>query len=320
MPSPSRPALVVALLHALLGTVWILSSGSLAEGLAHDQASLAALEATKGVGYVFVTSLLVFGAVRVVLRRRAEDARHIHQQEQELAEAHGVRVAEGLRSVILHDVANMLTVVRSTADVLRSYGQAPPPPDLLRDLDAATDRVDHLVKQMGRRVHRGAATFETRDLTGLLREEVDLLKRHREVAPCELELNADQPVVVAVDPVLISQLVTNLIVNSAQSGPPPCVIRVSLTPRQGDVSLVVEDSGPGFSEQAAAEVMKGRYTSKATGSGLGLLSARACAHAHEGELTLGQSQELGGARVEVTFRRRPPGGSNPAGSDPAKAT
>ena len=79
--------------------------------------------------------------------------------------------------------------------------------------------------------------------------------------------------------------------------------------RQGGTGpeLVVEDSGPGISEEERERVFNRFYRvpgSTATGSGLGLAIIKAIAERHGATLALDASPRLGGLLVRVTF----PGG------------
>ena len=73
------------------------------------------------------------------------------------------------------------------------------------------------------------------------------------------------------------------------------------------VSIVIEDSGPGVPDELKEKILKPFFTTKAAGVGTGLglpICARIIA-AHEGQLAIGQSVELGGARFEVWLPNEP---------------
>lgn len=90
--------------------------------------------------------------------------------------------------------------------------------------------------------------------------------------------------------------------------------RVLLTVRTGQTApnrrpglrIVVEDDGPGIPAERIAHVLQRgvRGDERVQGHGIGLAIVQDIVHGYRGELQVGASQELGGARFEVTL---PPG-------------
>lgn len=82
-------------------------------------------------------------------------------------------------------------------------------------------------------------------------------------------------------------------------------IRVSACQNAFGVSIDVEDNGPGFA--IAPEVLLSSIrTTKAHGTGFGLLISRKIIEGHQGRLTASKSETLKGARFKMTF---PTGGA-----------
>lgn len=83
---------------------------------------------------------------------------------------------------------------------------------------------------------------------------------------------------------------------------------VALPP--GSLRLTVEDDGPGIPAARRAEALQpfarldaARNQDKGSGVGLGLAIARDIAQRHGGSLTLGDSADLGGLRVDLDLPR-----------------
>jgi two-component system sensor histidine kinase PhoQ len=76
--------------------------------------------------------------------------------------------------------------------------------------------------------------------------------------------------------------------------------------RRPGVSIAVEDDGPGIAPERIAHVLQRgvRGDERVQGHGIGLAIVQDMVRSYRGELSVGQSQELGGARFEVTL---PPG-------------
>jgi two-component system sensor histidine kinase TctE len=129
-------------------------------------------------------------------------------------------------------------------------------------------------------------------------------------------------------PVLLRELVRNLVDNALQYTPPhgTVTVRVFEDPFGQVVVLQVEDSGPGIPAAERELVFQPFYRALGTdvdGSGLGLAIVAEIAHQHDAELTLedarAASDEAGpGARFTLRFKRlqRPTGSASPDASSP----
>ena len=100
-------------------------------------------------------------------------------------------------------------------------------------------------------------------------------------------------------------LLRNLLENAVKYTPPGGQVDVSLDVQQGQLMLRVEDSGPGIAPEHRPRVFDRFFrvsdTAQEAGSGLGLAIARAIADRHGARLVLGDSERLGGLKVEVRF-------------------
>lgn len=99
------------------------------------------------------------------------------------------------------------------------------------------------------------------------------------------------------DPGQVQQVLINLLKNAQESGSPPEEIRAALEPTaDGGVRVRVTDRGSGMNDEGMRKALLPFYTSKATGSGLGLPLCREIVEAHGGHLRL-ESREGRGTSV-----------------------
>jgi two-component system sensor histidine kinase KdpD len=114
---------------------------------------------------------------------------------------------------------------------------------------------------------------------------------------------------VDVDPVLIGQVIVNLLDNAARHAPPHSVITVRAELRDPQVVLSVADQGPGVA-LGDRETIFDRFTQLSTGgrAGLGLTIVKTFVEAH-GERVWYEEVADGGARFVVSLPRHqgPPG-------------
>ena len=109
------------------------------------------------------------------------------------------------------------------------------------------------------------------------------------------------------DPVLLSELLDNLIDNALRYTPAGGSVTVNTGCNGQQLPfLSVEDSGPGIPEGERSKVLERFYRIAGTpgdGSGLGLAIAREVVDRHSGSLEIGPSKEDGGTCVRVSFPR-----------------
>ncbi len=80
--------------------------------------------------------------------------------------------------------------------------------------------------------------------------------------------------------------VLNLIENAIQAGGREAHLKVHLYPRGDTVRLCVSDNGPGIDSVTLARLGEPFFTTKTTGTGLGLAVVKAVARAHQGDVQL----------------------------------
>ncbi len=103
-------------------------------------------------------------------------------------------------------------------------------------------------------------------------------------------------------------LVDNLLLNAARHGRPDGTVRVTVDddPAGGEVTLTVEDDGPGIPPQERERIFAPFAHATDTdrpGSGLGLALVAQQAGHHEARVTVDASPQLGGARFAVRYPR-----------------
>jgi two-component system, NtrC family, nitrogen regulation sensor histidine kinase NtrY len=100
------------------------------------------------------------------------------------------------------------------------------------------------------------------------------------------------------DPVQLQQALINLLKNAHESGSPVDSIKLSLRQDASGIHLEVSDAGPGMSPEILEQSLLPFYSTKQSGSGLGLPLCREIVEAHGGRISLA-NQQNGGLIVSI---------------------
>jgi two-component system nitrogen regulation sensor histidine kinase NtrY len=95
------------------------------------------------------------------------------------------------------------------------------------------------------------------------------------------------------DPGQLEQVLINLIKNAHESGSDTADIKVSISVAGNRQTIRVQDRGTGMTEQVMSNALLPFYSTKQTGSGLGLPLCREIIEAHGGQFTLANRKQRG---------------------------
>jgi len=163
-------------------------------------------------------------------------------------------------------------------------------------------RLDSIINQFLRALRPTPLQTRPENINAIVQESVAFLEA--EIADrnilVEQELRADLPLL-EVDRNQLKQVFYNIIKNAFQAMKSEGILRIR-TDRDDDwVSIAFADTGGGISADHMSSIFQPYFTTKATGSGLGLLIVRRIVRAHGGEVNLVSTEGVG-----LTFTVRLP--------------
>ncbi len=227
------------------------------------------------------------------------------------------RLRHALLGAVSHDLRTPLASLKVASSTLSDPGLSLSADDLqeLHGLvDLEIDRLTRLVNSLldMTRFDAGALelhcqTVSVADLAGEAVAGLGSILRER---PVQVELSESLPDV-EIDPVLIGQVLANLLDNAHRHTPPGLAITVGGEMHGGRVALSVNDRGPGV-PPAEREAVFDRFVRFDTGgrAGLGLTIAKAFVEAH-GERIWVEDAPGEGARFVFTLPVAGPAGRSP---------
>jgi len=98
----------------------------------------------------------------------------------------------------------------------------------------------------------------------------------------------------------VEQMLINLVKNAHEAGGAEDAVELAVETRGRELRIEVRDRGPGMSATVLSHALLPFYSTKRTGTGLGLALAREISEAHGGRLLLA-NREGGGLMVTVVL-------------------
>jgi signal transduction histidine kinase len=262
--------------------------------------------------------LLVRGVALGVLHVGTLEPRQFTQDEVELLQIVGERVAIAVERAQLHEELIQLDQLKLNFVAIASHELRTPATSVYGVLRTLADRGSQLNEELREELLRVGVEQGER-LRRLLEELLDLSRLDARAISVEprpvvlksaladvvhgalsvsdaVELDIPEDLAAVVDPLVLERVVSNLVANAVRYGAPP--IRIVAQQRDRHLRVAVEDSGPGVPKDLEGRIFD-RFARGGgeSGHGLGLAIARAYAQAHGGDLVY--DPRARGARFEL---------------------
>ena len=251
------------------------------------------------MGILFLVLRFVVNHGEKIIERRAEERLKL---ENKLRQAEHLSAIGEMTAGVSHEIRNPLGIIKSSAQLLKKK---------MEKLDAKSSIPDIIVEESAR-------------LDNIITDFLDFAKpKIPDLHPCRLEeilekniayltpqiednnfniikeISEHLPEIMA-DSAMLYQAFLNILINAFQSLKDNGCITIRIKYDSGSIVINFIDNGEGIRQEILKKIWTPFFTTKDTGTGLGLGIVKNIIEAHNGTITI-TNMETKGANVEITF-------------------
>lgn len=265
----------------------------------------AALAALSAAALAAIVVILFFRLAEAQARAEKEREKRDEALDQ-LRHAERLGTVGKLASGVAHELGTPLNVIGGRAKMIET-GESTGATAVndARIIREQSTRMAEIIRQLLDFARRSPAKRERVDVADVARRTLELLRPIAHKSHVELDLESPaQPIEVSFDPGQLQQVMSNLVLNAIQAQESGGSVAIGVARRNGSVSVVVRDRGPGMDEDTKNHIFEPFFTTKdvGKGTGLGLSVAWGIVREHDGSIEV-DSTPGEGSRFTVTLPR-----------------
>lgn len=204
---------------------------------------------------------------------------------------------------VAHEIRNPLSTIKGYATYLAGkFRQDDPASETARMMIQEVERLNRVVSDLLSVARAGRINTSPSEPLSVLEHAVRLAQPEAEAKRVALSLDASAdslPASVIMDSDKIIQALLNLLINAVQATEPDGSVKVSAGVNEGhggdpdSVYFSVSDTGKGMTHEETAQVFTPYFTTKASGTGLGLTIAHGIVEQHGGDISINSAPGRG---------------------------
>jgi len=238
---------------------------------------------------------VLVACVGVTLTSRfVDDARSLEAQthrlratQAELVKRERLAALGELSAVVAHEVRTPVSIMFNALSVLRKQKQAGDSAALIAIVEEEAQRLKRMIDDLLAFARPQSLQMEAVELRPLVVGAAEAARESLELAPekrPEVVVEVDDAVpTIRCDAHLVREAIVNLVTNALQATRGIAPVRVRVSRAGPRVRIAVSDDGVGVAREIVPRLFTPFFTTRPTGTGLGLAVVRRIAEAHGGE-------------------------------------
>jgi signal transduction histidine kinase len=258
------------------------------------------------IAFSLITSLVLFFLVLIVLRRAERlSNRQFKEKEKLIFELQQQEKLAGMGRMVAgvaHEIRNPLGIICSSSELVlkkmkkeeNSYSR------ILEALNEEAKRLSRIVSEFLDYARPKKPAMLDLDMGKVLDQLIVFMEPECERLNITVDSNYSGDLSAKGDKDLLYRAMYNLVSNALQAMDGEGQLFISATRDEGRLHITIHDTGPGFDPDHVEEVRDPFFTTKDSGTGLGLALVSTILESHGVEMTLSNAED-GGARVDLIF-------------------
>jgi signal transduction histidine kinase len=206
-----------------------------------------------------------------------------------------------LAAGVAHEINNPMTTILTSAMLIQEdMNPEDPNYEELQTIADETKRCSRIVKSLLDFARHSKPSITENSINDIVREGITLTKKQAKFNDVSIEENLTEDLPpVYVDKDQIEQVVINLSQNAIEATPPGGKITFTtrLGAKKGTIEIVVSDTGKGIPKEDQRKIFEPFYTTKESGTGLGMAITVGHVHQHGGIINVESSPGNGSTFV-----------------------
>ncbi len=239
-----------------------------------------------------------------------ERDRMLAAQSEALVRAERFATIGKMSALITHEIRNPLSSIGLNAELLEeelgTYKGAniAEGVDLLRAIGGEVDRLRDVTEEYLQFARLPKPELESEDITVLIESLVTFMKPELEQKDIRLTSTHEGAILAHIDGNQIRQALLNLIQNASDAIQGAGEVHIHAKAFDETYAMIrIEDSGPGVPEEIRPHIFEAFYSTKASGTGMGLSLVLQIITEHGGTIRCQPGAVLGGARFTLLLPR-----------------
>lgn len=234
-----------------------------------------------------------------MLSLKEEMARR-EQMEKEMARLDRMNLIGEMAAGIGHEIRNPMTTVRGFLQLMEEKDRYAQDKEFIKLMLSELDRANSIIAEFLSLAKNKAVDLKENNLNKIIESLFPLIQADALVTDKNIERELGDIPVLLLDEKEIRQLILNLVRNGLEAMSAGGKLMIRTVVDEGEAVLAVQDEGSGIADELLGKIGTPFFTTKDTGTGLGLAVCHSIAARHKARIDLKSTPE--GTTFYVRFR------------------
>ncbi|WP_246019944.1 ATP-binding protein [Limnobaculum zhutongyuii] len=231
------------------------------------------------------------------------DMREVRQLQEEIRRKEKMAAIGNLAAGVAHEIRNPLSSIKGFAKYFEGRSeQGSEEQELAKVMAKEVDRLNRVITELLELVRPTDLRIQRVNICDVIEHSLHLIRQDAEAKHINILFNVEPDLpLVDIDPDRFTQALLNLYLNAIQAIGSNGTLEVHLNINaDSELQIVIKDSGKGIPADDLTNIFNPYFTTKASGTGLGLTVVQKVVEEHQGKISV-TSQLSTGTSFELTI-------------------